>query len=81
VNLSVRFTVSPVPAFADDLAIAHHDSTNERIRFDVSPTALSYFQSAAHPYGIVQGLRAGGHPMFSQGGSRRKRLHFNGMTE
>jgi hypothetical protein len=40
IDLSVRLAVMLVPTFTDELAVAHYDGADERIRLDVSPTAF-----------------------------------------
>ena len=47
-DFCVRLSELLVPAFADDGAIANHDRTDERIRFDVAAASLGEFESTGH---------------------------------
>ena len=47
VDLGVGLAVALMPAFADDLPVAHHHGADQRIRLDAAAAPLRQFQGVA----------------------------------
>ena len=55
INLGVRLAGSSVPAFADDLAFAHDNGADSRVRRSQPPALAGQTQCFAHPLVIIHG--------------------------
>src|SRR5262249_42420697 len=54
VDLGMRCAEALVPAFTDNLVIAHEHGADERVGLDVASAALGHFESPLHPRPIAR---------------------------